>query len=81
MTPGEQIERSAALRAQADALDALAELGAKNLAAKQAYAQDMTPENKAAKRAAAEELNAVRAQARGGQGTMITGDAFAGQGG
>lgn len=79
MTPGEQIERSAALRAQADALDALAELEAANLAAKQAYAQDMTPENKAAKLAAAQELNTVRAQSRGGQGTMIVGDAFVGQ--
>ena len=65
MTPGEQIERSAALRAQADALDALAELEAKNLAAKLA---------------AAEELNAVRSQSRGGQGTTITGDASVGQG-
>lgn len=80
MTPGEQIERSAALRAQADALDALAELEAKNLAAKQAYAEDKTPENKAAKLAAAEELNSVRAKSRGGSGTMITGDAFVEQG-
>jgi len=80
MTPGEQIERSAALRAQADALDALAELEAKNLAAKLAYAENMTPENKAAKLAAAEELNAVRSQSRGGQGTTITGDASVGQG-
>lgn len=68
-------DRAADLRAQADALEALAGLEADLLDAKQAYADDPTEENKAAKTEAALKLRAARAATRP-EGVTVGGDAY-----
>lgn len=73
-------ERAAELRAQADALDALAELEADLLSAKDAFADDPNPETKAAKHAAAVALREARALSRADRTEMVGGDAFVSNG-
>jgi hypothetical protein len=68
--------RAAELRAQADAIEQLADREEELLAAKQAYAADPTPETKAIKDAAAKALRESRALARPEEMT-VGGDAYA----
>lgn len=68
-------ERAAQLRAQADALEALAGLEQDLRAAKAAHAAHLTTETAAAVRAAAEALRAARANARP-EGLSVGGDAY-----
>lgn len=69
------LDRAAELRAQADALDALATLETELRDAKQAYEDDPSEENKTAKNDAALKLRAARAETRP-EGTTVGGDAF-----
>lgn len=69
-------DRAAELRAHADALDSAAELEKSLLAAKDAYAADPSPENRAAKQAAAQALRELRALWREGRAGLVGGDAF-----
>lgn len=73
-------DRAAELRAQAEALDAMAGLEEDLLAAKQAYAEDSSPERRQAKQAAAEALRAARQEARENEATTVGGDAFVSNG-
>lgn len=68
-------ERAAALRAEAEALDALAVLELDLLAAKSAHAEDASGETKTAKQAASEALRAARSLTRA-DGVSVGGDAF-----
>lgn len=68
-------ERAAELRAQADALDAMAGLEEDLSAAKAAYYDDPTEENKAAKVAAALALREARSLTRS-DGVSVGGDAY-----
>ncbi|MBN6054535.1 hypothetical protein JYK22_21515, partial [Nonomuraea sp. RK-328] len=68
-------DRAAELRAQADALDTLASLEADLIAAKQAYADEPTPENREAKQAAAVALREARSLTRT-NGVSVGGDAY-----
>ena len=68
-------ERAAELRAQADAIEALAEREEDLLAAKRAYDENPTDENWAAKKAAALALRESRALARP-EGMAVGGDAY-----
>lgn len=68
-------ERAAALRAEADALDALAVLETDLLAAKAAHAEDPTEETKTAKQAASEALREARSLTRT-EGVSVGGDAY-----
>lgn len=68
-------ERAAELRAQADALDALAGLESDLSAAKQAYADDPNEDTRKAKRAAAVALRAARQTYRP-EGVTVGGDAY-----
>ncbi|WP_157251118.1 hypothetical protein [Nonomuraea typhae] len=68
-------ERAAGLRAQADALERLAELEADLATAKSAHAADPTPESKAAKQETALALRQARALVRE-DGVAVGGDAF-----
>lgn len=72
MTPGEE---AAKLRAQADALEVVAELEAEFIAVQKVWLAAKTPENKVAYRAAAVALDAARtahAEAVAGQGGNVT---------
>lgn len=69
-------ERAAGLRAQADALDALADLEDMLLTAKAAYAADPSPENLAVKAEAAIRLREAREISRQGRSGLVGGDAF-----
>lgn len=69
-------DRAAELRAQADALEAAAELEQNLLAAKDVYAADPSPENRAAKQAAAIALRELRASWREGRTGLVGGNAF-----
>lgn len=68
-------ERAAELRAQADALEALAGLEADLLAAKTAYTESPSGEARAAKQAAALALREARALTRP-ESTTVGGDAY-----
>lgn len=68
-------ERAAQLRAQADALDALAGLETDLADAKQAYADDPNEDTKAAKVSAAVALRAARQTYRP-EGVTVGGDAY-----
>lgn len=68
-------DRAAALRAEADALDALAVLETDLLAAKAAHAKDPTEETKAAKTAASLALREARSLTRS-EGVSVGGDAY-----
>lgn len=69
------LDRAVELRAQADALETLASLEADVLAAKRAYNDDPSPENRAAKQAAMEALREARALTRT-EGVSVGGDAY-----
>lgn len=69
-------QQAAELRAQADALEAVAELEENLLAAKAAYTADPNRETRAAKQDAALLLRAGRAFEREGRGDAVGGDAF-----
>jgi hypothetical protein len=68
-------DRAAQLRAEADALEALAGLEDDLKAAKAAYDQNPSVENAAAKQDIAERLRAARAATRP-EGVSVGGDAF-----
>lgn len=68
-------DRAADLRAQADALDALAGLESDLSAAKQAYADHPNEDTRAAKRTAAVALRAARQTYRP-EGVTVGGDAY-----
>jgi len=68
-------ERAAQLRAQADALEALAALEQDLLAAKAAHAANPSKQTAAAVREAAEALRTARATARP-EGLSVGGDAY-----
>ncbi|TDD54572.1 hypothetical protein E1286_05110 [Nonomuraea terrae] len=68
-------ERAADLRAQADALDALASLEAELTAAKAAYTANPNPETLAAKRAAMDNIREARSLTRT-EGVSVGGDAY-----
>ncbi|WP_433364085.1 hypothetical protein [Streptosporangium sp. CA-115845] len=68
-------DRAAALRAQADALDELGRLETELLAAKAAYDDDPSDENKAAKTDAAHALREARSDTRS-EGVQVGGDAY-----
>jgi len=67
-------EQAANLRAQADSLEALADLEQKADAATKAYRKTRSEKNKVAYRSAAEALRAARADARPAETTVTTGE-------
>lgn len=73
-------ERAAELRAQADALDGLADLEADLLAAKSNYADDPSPEVRAAKQDAALALRSARELVRADRVSLVGGDAVVSDG-
>lgn len=73
-------DRAAELRAQADTLDAVAELEAGLLSAKEAHAAAPSAETRAPKQAAAQALREMRALEREGRADLVGGDAFVSNG-